>query len=161
MSLRDEVAAAKALTESLADMNDPDLTADTVEGETNLFEIFDRLLEANIFDAGNIDALDNAINKLSARKSAAKMRIENRKNLIAQAMDIAGIKQAKRALGTLTYKVGSLKTTITDETQIPSKFWLQQPPKLDKRALSEALKNNEIIDGAVLSNGAPVLQIRV
>jgi hypothetical protein len=50
---------------------------------------------------------------------------------------------------------------ITDEHAIPQAFWRPQPPKLDRKAIGEALKAGQAVPGAQLSNGGTTLAIKV
>ena len=50
---------------------------------------------------------------------------------------------------------------VTDEAAVPEPFWRPQPPKLDRRALAEALKTGQSIPGATLSNGGTTLSLKV
>lgn len=48
---------------------------------------------------------------------------------------------------------------VTDETKIPDRFFKIER-KLDKRALNEAFKSGETIDGVTLDNGGYTIAIR-
>ena len=61
---------------------------------------------------------------------------------------------------TLSIKAVPAKAEITDEALLPSKFFKAQDPKLDKKAVLDALKAKEDVPGAVLSNGGETLSIR-
>jgi hypothetical protein len=52
------------------------------------------------------------------------------------------------------------KAIILNEADIPSKFWKAQDPKLDRKAVLDALKAKEAVAGAELSNGGETIQIR-
>jgi hypothetical protein len=47
-----------------------------------------------------------------------------------------------------------------EQSLIPPIYWTRPDPVLDKRAVAEAVKNGEVIPGAVLSNAAPALSVR-
>jgi len=53
------------------------------------------------------------------------------------------------------------KTIIADEALIPARFWKPSDPKLDRAAVSAALKAGEIVPGATLGNGGFTLSVRV
>jgi len=52
------------------------------------------------------------------------------------------------------------KLIVTDESQIPTRFFKPQPPKLDRKELLDALKIGETVPGADMSNGGTTIQIR-
>ncbi len=162
MSIRDELEVIASLKDTLATLghDDPDLLLDMVEGETSLFDIFDRMLMGNVFDASSIEACEIAIDTIKARMERFKKRIESRRAMIEQAMMIAELPKVERPLATLTIQARAAQVIITDEAEIPARFWKASDPKLDKKALSDALKAGEDVAGATLSNKAPSLTIR-
>ena len=162
MSIRDEVEAVNALKDTLATLghDDPDLLADSIEGETSLFDIFDRMLMGNVFDASHIEGCEIAINTIKDRQQRLEKRIESRRAMIEQAMMMCDVPKIERPLATLTIQTRAPQVIITDEAEIPSRFWKASDPKLDRKAISDALKGGEDVAGACLSNKAPSLTIR-
>ena len=162
MSIRDELEVIASLKETLSTLghNDPELLADMVEGETSLFDIFDRMLMGNVFDASHIEACESAINVIKERQRRFQNRIESRRSMIEQAMMIAELPKVERPIATLTIQARAAQVIITDEAEIPARFWKAADPKLDKKALGDALKAGEDVAGACLSNKAPSLTIR-
>jgi hypothetical protein len=179
-----EAMAAKALRESLLVMagDDEELIADSVEGETSLFECFDKLLASNVADTGLVAGIEQVISDLEGRKERFKKRIEVRRELITQAMSIAELPKAERPAATLSLSKRAPSLIVTDEAAIPSSYWKVGDPKLDKKGLTEALRARAQalqdvpddpeakaaalaalppeIPGATLSNAAPTLTIR-
>ena len=80
---------------------------------------------------------------------------------IATAMEAGGIKKVEHAIGTVSLKTVPPKAIITNEADIPARFWRPSDPKLDKRAVLDALKSSEAVPGAELSNGSMTIQIKV
>lgn len=160
-----EAQAAKALRESIAQLlaNDGDehLAIDMIEGETSLLECIDALLAANTQDAVIVAGVEKVAADLSARKSRVEGRIQMRRALIEQAMMTAEIKKLERPAATLSLANRPASLVIADESAIPSRFWVAADPKLDRKALSAALKEGEAVTGATLSNAAPSLTVRV
>ncbi len=62
---------------------------------------------------------------------------------------------------TATLKQGPEAVEVTDESKIPNAFWIPVPPKLDKQSLRAALRSGDAIEGAMLSEPKPVLQVRI
>ena len=52
------------------------------------------------------------------------------------------------------------RVEVIDEAAIPARFWVASDPKLDKRALGDALKAGDAVEGAALVTPAPSLTIR-
>ena len=158
-----EAMASKALRESMGVIagEDADLMVDMVEGETNLMEAIDGLLARSLDDRAHIKGLNSVIADLEARKRRFERRIDTSRALIEQALMIAEIEEKiERPIATIFLTRRQPTTIIETEAEIPSKFWITGDPKLDKKAISAALKSGEIVSGAVLSNQAPTLTVR-
>ena len=137
------------------------LALDMIEGETSLVECVDALLEANTQDAVIVAGAEKVVADLEARAKRVEDRIRMRRGLIEQAMVIAEIKKLERPTATLSLTNRAAALIVSDEASIPSRFWVAADPKLDRKALSAALKQGEAITGATLSNAAPSLTVRV
>lgn len=106
-------------------------------------------------------AIDLRIKELNERKCRIHMGAETIRNIILQGMEIRG--QSNITSPTLTLSKAALKpdVIIEDESAIPAEYFIQQPPKLDKRAVREAvLKDGLVIDGVSVGNEKISLTIR-
>lgn len=180
-----EAAAAKALRESILAAvggEDEALLIDAIEGETNLFEMIDALLERRADSLGLAEGVAKAIERLEVRKRRFEARAEADKALVEQALSIAEVKTVERPIGTLTMARRAPSLVIAEESDIPAKYWKAGEPKLDRKALAADLAARakaiaalpedpaereaaiaELppeIPGASLSNGAPSLTVR-
>lgn len=156
-----ELNRAIEIRRMLGETDDPKLILDTIEGETNLAEACVAVLEETLEDDILIEGLDAKIKELQVRKGRMEKSIEGRRTIILMAMDRAGLDTIKSPLGTMTARPTPPKVQITDEAQIPAKFWKTSDPKLDRSAVGDALKAGESVPGASLSNGGITLSIRV
>lgn len=141
--------------------DDPQLILDTIEGETDLAEACCVVYEETLEDETLLAGLEATIKTLQERKSRVERSIDTRRNIILMAMDKAGLQTIKGPLATLSMRETPPKVQITDEAKIPSRFWVPADPKLDRKALADALKANQAVEGASLSNGGISLSIRV
>lgn len=158
-----EAKAVTALRESLRQMGEGDdetLLLDTIEGQTSLFEIVDRLLVSIAEDAGLAAGADAAAEKLARRAERFEKRAETTRALIEQALMVAELPKLERPAATLSLVNRAPKVEITEEAEIPAEFWKTGDPHLDKKALAAALKEGRAVPGACLSNAAPSLTIR-
>jgi hypothetical protein len=151
------VEIRKALAEHA---DDPALILDTIEGETDLAEACCVVLEEIHEDEALLEGLKAKLAELSTRKGRMEKSIETRRNLILMAMERAGVPTIRSPLGTLSVKPTPAQARITDEAEIPARFWKPQDPKLDKSELASCLRSGEIIPGATLGNGGITLSIR-
>lgn len=158
-------AAKKLLMQLRQDGNgdDAELVADSIEGETNLVEALEAAVaeidECEIVIVG-LKAKEEAF---EARRKQTEDRVERIRAVIEQAM--MATEQYSMRLTTATISLTKRKAglVITNEPDIPARFWVEQErpaPKLDKRALAEALAANEAIPGATLDNGSLSLTVR-
>lgn len=157
---RQAVAAAELIRALGEDADDETLIHDTVEGETDFFEAVGRALdeigECEIMAAG----ISDMQKRLSDRLTRANNRAEKLRGLIDQAFQMAEVKSHKFPTATIASKSIPRKLIVTDESQIPTRFFKPQPPKLDRKELLDALKNGEAVPGADMSNGGTTIQIR-
>ncbi|MGV2085608.1 MULTISPECIES: siphovirus Gp157 family protein [unclassified Rhizobium] len=161
-----QTEAAKRLIVNLRDQgagDDAELIADSIEGQTNLVEAIEEALseidECEILIVG----LEEKIKAFDARKKMQKDRAERIRALIEQALVATDQKSMKLAAATISLATRAPALVVETEADIPAKFWIVQErpaPKLDKKALTEALKANEIVPGATLDNGSVSLTVR-
>lgn len=107
------------------------------------------------------EAVQERIKEMSDRKARMLRTAESIRNIILQCLESRGESSVQSPA--LTLSVSRLKpdVVITDESALPSRFFTPQPPKLDKKALKDAvLEDGEIINGASIGNGKISLTIR-
>lgn len=162
-ALHREMEAAKVLKAHLRELvgDDEEALRDTIEGETRLQELIALVMEEVGADAAAVEGIKLHIDKLETRCHRLKERIGHKKQAILAAMAMAEVKKLELPLCTLSRQRTAPSVQVIDETQIPSKFWKRADPSLDKKAIMAALKDKEIIPGAVLSNGGETLAVRV
>lgn len=188
MSYLDPIKEAQAVTAirlglaAIGEADDDALLTDTIEGQTQLFEVVDIVLERMLSAEVMIEGIEAVEKKLSARKVRYEQRIKSDRALIEQAMTIADLTKIERATATLSLANRPPSLNITEESDIPAEFWKPGDPSLDRKGLTAALKAREKalnalpedpderaaaiaalspeIPGACLSNGAPSITIR-
>lgn len=138
---------------------DEQLIFDTIEGESNLHDMLLEL-EGKIAEYGTMqDAIKLHIDILNKRKTRMQRSAETLRTIILSAMDKAGIQKIEGALATLSVKNKAPSLIVTDESLIPSDYF-ELKPKLDKKAVTAALKDKISVPGAELDNGGISLMIR-
>lgn len=154
--------AAKVLLANIRDVigDDDEMIATAVEGETGLIEAIggavDRIHELE----AHCEALAIQSKRLTERLSRFEDQAARIKAAIHVAMGHGELRKLELPQATLSLRPVPSKAEITDESAIPAKFWKTQEPKLDKRAVLDALKAKEDVPGAVLSNGSETISIR-
>lgn len=168
--------AAKAVIESIRAVaeGDGDLIADMVEGETDFYEVVDRIVGKVAETDAYILGVKAQIESLKGRQERFEKRVAMFRSLIEQALTIAGLPRAERPCATLSMSARPPKLVIDTEADIPAEFWETGDPVLDKKALKAAIeaRSDEIakagettnlgpIPGAHLEESAPSLTLRI
>lgn len=158
LAKREELQAAlEATYENL----DPQALLDTLEGETDLAEVLQRVASQVLEYEALAKATQLRIDDLQARKARTVKAAETLRTIIIQAMDTANIPKVAGPEMTLSFRQTAGSAVIDDESQIPADYFKTVAPKLDKKAVTDALKEGEAIPGAHMSNGSLSLTIRV
>lgn len=161
-----QIEAAKKLLASLKEQgvdDDAELISHSIEGETSLTEAIeaamDEIDECDVIEVG----LSEKIKAMDARRKQVVDRRERLRALIEQAMVATDQPSMKLVTATVSLARRAPSLVITSEADIPARFWVEQErpaPKLDRKALAEALKAKEEIPGASLDNGSVSLTVR-
>lgn len=158
-----QTEAAKILRSSIAEIigNDEEMLHDAIEGETRLFEIIGQAVDRIAILGTNMAAIDELIKKLKERCA----RFEKQRDLLRAAVLTAMQQTEQRSIelpqATVSCQKVPAKVEITSEPDIPSAFWKPSDPKLDKKALFDALKNKEAVPGAQLTPEGVTLHVRL
>jgi hypothetical protein len=165
-TLRRQAEAAKKLLSTLkmtGDSEDEELVADTIEGETGLVEAIDAALTEIDESEILITGLKAKEEDFAERRRREENKVERIKALIEQAMLTTEQMSLKLPSATLTLTQRAPGLIVSNEADIPTKFWIEQErpaPKLDRKALTAALRAKEAIPGANLDNGSVALSVR-
>lgn len=156
--LEREVALLIADYPELAD--DEDLRRDVIEGETDAFSVLTRIVRKHREAKAFGEAIKAERQALADRQERYGRRAMHLATLAARIMNAAGLTKAELPIATLSIRAGVPSVVITDEAAIPDDFCaLVRTPS--KTAIKDALTNGQTVPGAMLSNGAPSIAIRV
>lgn len=160
-----EIQAAKALKLALgADAEDLELLHDMIEGETELLEMVDGVVDHIQRDQELLDGIAAREHDLKERKTRITSRQGRLRAMIEQVFVILEQKKIERPEVTLSISKRADKIIITEEGEIPTQYWKPGDPVLDKKSLNAAAKNltdeDEPIPGIRLEPQPPSLTIR-
>lgn len=159
--IQDELTRWQELRQQLeAVESDPAALLDTLDGETELTDVLLLLSDEIAERQAMAQAVKERIAEMQARKSRLDASAETLRNVIIMAMERAGLEKITADFCTLSVGKVARKMEIVEESEIPARFWTTQPPKLDRQALTAALKDGEAVAGARLDNGGINLTIR-
>ena len=141
------VVAAQQAIEGLPE--DERLLIDTIEGETQLWELMDRFAEQALADKALID-------KAEQRMARLKARADRNQDVVRRILDAVGVTTSlQRPLYTAMFTHRS-SVKITDETAVPTEYL-----RPDKIEIGKALRSDKDVPGATLSNSPPSLTLKV
>lgn len=157
-----EAEHAKRVLLAIRDEADGDeqLTADTVEGSTNLLEAIDAGLER----LGQIDALQIGlkahIEGLRARLERFEKGEERIRKAIYDAMLATKQMRLERTLGTLVLQKKPQAVIEFNLGIVPKDYFIEQAPKFDKKRAGIDLKAGVKIPGLGLTESSLTLHIK-
>ena len=144
------MSAAMEVISTLPDDEDHALLLGSLEGETDIMEVLDRVVESSIAD-----------NKLAELARERAKRVEERarksREIALKIIEALGVSPLTRPVYTasLTYP---RKPLVTNADELPKEMIREAP---DMVAIGKALRAGETIPGAELRNPEPQLTIRV
>lgn len=95
------------------------------------------------------EAYKAEIDRMTARKRTLENGIARLKNSLMHYMNVSCNRKVEAGL--FTVSLGSSKSvSIVNERLIPSAYLVEQSPKVDKTAISKALKAGETVEGVEL-----------
>jgi hypothetical protein len=163
-TIRIEASTVAAQVESLLAAypelaEDETLLLDTIEAETDLFDVASKLVKARQERRAAIAGLSGYMGDLAERKARMVRNYDGITSLIKNVMSAAGVQKLTLPEATISITNARESVFITDEEQVPSQFCkiIRQP---DKDAIGKALKAGEDVPGAALKFGESGLTIR-
>ncbi|WP_295879178.1 siphovirus Gp157 family protein [uncultured Bartonella sp.] len=140
--------------------DDEQLLLDTLEGETNLFEIVSALVRLKGETDVQCTGLTKWVDELSERKARFVRKSDAFKKLIQTLMDAAGVDKMTLDEATVFKTKGRMKVVVKDVQSLPQGFYRIER-KAETAEIKKMLENGEEVPGAYLEAGAPSLTIRI
>lgn len=161
-ALKNETQAVELLRQHIVETvgEDDDLIRDMAEGETSILDLIEQVVEQIAMDQALVDGIAKHITAMQARKARLEKRSDAFRVAVMTAMQTAGMTKHQTAIAALTVKDLPPKALVIEEAEIPADYWTPADPKLNKRAVLDALKAGQAVPGAQLSNGGQTIQIR-
>lgn len=136
---------------TLAD-EDSDAFADTLEAINDAIE--DKAEGYAVVDGklkSDEDYLASEIKRLQARKKSISNNRKRLKESLYDSMKMTGNQKIKTPNYTIWVQNNPISVNILDEDKLDKKFFEEQPDKLNKNLVKEAIENGEEVGGAELS----------
>ena len=151
---------ADALKERYDEIDDETLT-DTLEGISHLPDAIAAVIRSSLDDEAFVLGLKSRQEDLQARLGRLKDRHEKKRALARWAMIEADLDKVAAADFSVSLRKGGEKLEVIDESRVPQDYFVPQPPKLDRKGLTDALKRGEMVNGALLVMAEPSISVRV
>jgi hypothetical protein len=148
-AIQNAMSAAMEAISALPDDEDYGLLLSTIEGESDILEVLDRVVEHAVADAKLAE-----LARLRARRIEA--RSDRARDIATRIVEALGVSPLERPVYTCSLTFPR-KPLVTDEEALPSAYIRHAP---DMIAIGKALRAGETIPGAELKNPAPLLTIR-
>ena len=139
---------------------DEETLLDTLEGMTELTEMIASVVRSRLDDLALHAALRARMSDMQERAGRLEQRADTKKGVVASVMERAGLKKLTEPDFTLSLRSTNPPLVVTDEGEIPERFWKPQPAKLDRQGLLTALKAGREVPGVVLGNGGVTISVR-
>jgi hypothetical protein len=133
---------------------------DTLEGATDLKEALGEVIRSALDDEAMLSGLKGRLDDLKVRLDRIRHRIDKKREVALAVMEETGVERLCEPDFTVSLRVSPPGVVITSEDDIPEWFWIPQAPKLDKRAILDAIKAGTAVSGAQLSNSKISIAVR-
>jgi hypothetical protein len=157
--LMDLRAAHAALIEAHPELaTDDDFLADVIEGSTDAFEIMERLVIERREAMANGEAMDKLAEDYARLSDRWTARAEARRKLMGLVMDAVGLRKMATPAGTVSMSPGRVSLALADDFTAPQGY-ARTKIEPDKAAIKAALEAGEVMQGASLVTGKPIVKV--
>lgn len=99
------------------------------------------------------EALTNESKRLAERAAAINNNVDRMKHTLEMMMETTGKTKFKTNLFSFNIQNNPPSVDIAENAKIPEVFLIEQPPKIDKKGILEALKAGKEVDGCTIKQG--------
>ena len=140
-------------------LEDDELKLDLIEGE-GFNDLLGQVVEKSIEAESMTSSIKLRIDSLNERRSRFLSQHQFWRAVALRLMQSVELNKIQLTEATVSVTKGRLGVTLTGNVEdLPEEFQ-RVKVEADKKALLDALKAGESVDGATLSNGPPTLTIR-
>jgi hypothetical protein len=118
------------------------------------------VIRSALVDEALSAGLRERFNDMKERLVRLEERGAKKRQLALDAMNEVGLGKLQQPDFTASMRPGSPSLVVTAEDEIPSPYWIPQPPKIDRQSLLGELKRGTEIPGVQLNNPKAVLVVR-
>lgn len=154
--LRADVAALMAAHPELAE--DADFAADVIEGETDAAAIVERLIIERREAIANAEAMSKLASEYERLSERWMARADHKRAVVGLVLDATGQAKIKTPAGTASLQAGRVSLELAPDFT-PPQGYARVKVEPDKTAIKAALEAGEVMPGARLVTGKPIVRI--
>jgi hypothetical protein len=139
---------------------DQDTLTDTLAGMTDLPEMIAAVLRSALQDLALARGLRGRLAEMQERLARLEDGAQRKRHLVTSVMERAEMPKLVEPDFTATLRRTPPALRVVQEDGVPAEFWRPQPPKLDRQAVTMALKAGRLVPGAMLDNGGTTIAVR-
>lgn len=161
MTWADHVKAevAKFISENPELQDDPELRADSVEGQTDFNKVMDWLLDRFAYEAMLRDGAEKRAKEFKDRAASFDANAERFRAMMFSLMRAADQSSVRLAGATISVRQGSSKVVV-DNVDDLGQGYVRIEKHPDKIAIKKSIENGEAVPGAHIEEGGLSLSIR-
>lgn len=130
---------------------DPEVLQDTLDAiQASMDEKIDNTIGLIRSVEGDIDTVDKEIKRLQAVKKQKQTLTQKLKDYMQNALDYQQLQNYRTQTNYIYKRRNAPSVFITNEKLIDKSYFVEQEPKLDKKALKEDIQNGADVHGAEL-----------
>lgn len=130
---------------------DPEVLQDTLDAiQTSMDEKIDNTIGLIRSVEGDIDTVDKEIKRLQAVKKQKQTLTQELKDYMQNALDYQQLQNYRTQTNYIYKRRNAPSVFITNKKLIDKSYFVEQEPKLDKKALKEDIQNGADVHGAEL-----------
>ena len=130
---------------------DPEVLQDTLDAiQASMDEQIDNTIGLIRSVEGDIDTVDKEIKRLQAVKKQKQTLTQKLKDYMQNALDYQQLQNYRTQTNYIYKRRNAPSVFITNEKLIDKSYFVEQEPKLDKKALKEDIQNGADVHGAEL-----------
>jgi hypothetical protein len=139
--------------------DDEELRSDSLEGQTDLYEVLAVIEDLEADGNAMCAALSEREAKLADRRKRFERKCLAMRALALRLMEIGNVRKVTLPTATLSIINGRLRPRVTDEDVLPDEYWrISRAP--DLKAIGTAVADGIEVPGVTVANGAASLAIR-
>lgn len=140
------------------DPDDESLLADMIEGETDAFEVLDKLLEREAELIGYVTGNKARKQDIDARNARFEAQKAACRNAMGKVLEAIGVKKSERPEGTISVARVAPKVLGDNVDGLPDHL-VKTERKADKAAIKSALQSGADVPGWSMSNGGETIKV--